>query len=404
MPNSLPNLGQWDDTNNWNDAQLWVDVPNRGSWKGNSNNPAPNNNQEPISRSEKVIGDNRSNVVRRDNDTQKDFTISLMDIDEAIMLQLKQLQIQVTDAGKQIEVPIFYGSPEKWVSAQRDGYIRDQQGKLILPAIVIKRTDTADDDTLRFFNRYSNASVMKLYSEKNKYTKFASLVGKNVPVNEVYNVVIPSHVILTYHCIIWTELVEQMNPIVEKIRFNTNDYWGSSKGLRFRVRVESYAHTTELQTDQDRMVKTEFDLIVHGYILPDTMTKLEKHQKTTNKFFTPKKLIMGMEVVGTDYNMLQLDKNREKWRNKKYPNLPEDVPIPSVPNVAEDTIKIYTKIVQVFNSSSTTAPTFHLPPPNTSSDPGEDGWTSYDSNYYYIYTEGQWKRVPIALFNANTSF
>jgi len=331
MPTSLPSLGSWSDDGLWDDTLPWEDVRSRGSWKGNPKNPAPNDIQEPIARSEKIIADNRSAHVRRDTDTQKDFTITLYDIDEAILLQLKQFQIQVTDAGKQIEVPIFYGSPERWVSATRDGYIRDQQGKLILPAMIIKRTDSADDDTLRFFNRYLNTQVMKLYSPKNQYTRFAALVGKNVPTNEVYNVVVPSHMLLTYHCIIWTELIEQMNPIVEKIRFNTNDYWGSTKGLRFRVRAESYAHTVELQADQDRVVKTEFDLTVHGYILPDTLTKLEKHQMTTNKFFTPKKLVMGMEVVATDFNLAQMDKNREKWRNKNYPNLQKDVVIPAPP-------------------------------------------------------------------------
>jgi len=331
MPTTLPNLGTWDDNGIWSDLQPWQDAPSRGSWKGDPRNPAPNDFQEPIARSEKVIGDDRSAHVRRDKDTQKDFTITLMDIDEAILLQLKQFQIQVTDAGKKIAVPIFYGSPERWVSAQRDGYIRDQQGKLILPAMIIKRTDSADDDTLRFFNRYLNTQVMKLYSSKNQYTRFAALVGKNVPTNEVYNVVIPSHMVLTYHCIIWTELIEQMNPIVETIRFNTNDYWGSTKGLRFRARVESYAHNVEIQADQDRVVKTEFDLTIHGYILPDTLTKLEKHHKTTNKVFTPKKLVMGMEVVATDYNLDQMNKNQEKWRNQTYPNLQKDVVIPSPP-------------------------------------------------------------------------
>ena len=301
------------------------------TWKGNNLNPAPNNVQEPIERSEKIIADNRAEQVRRDTDTQKNFTITLYDIDETILLHLEQMQLQVTDVGKVVKVPIFYGPPERWVSAQRDGYLRDKQGRIILPALILKRTNSENDTTLQFFNRYLNTPVIKLYSQKNQYTRFSALVGKNVPVNEIYNVVVPSHMILTYHFIVWTELVEQMNGLIEAIRFNTNDYWGSKKGFRFRTRVESYGHAVELQANEDRIVKTEFDLITHGYILPDTMTKLEKHSMTIQKMFTPKKIIMGIEVVATDYNIQQLNKNREKWRNPNYPNLQKDVPIPEPP-------------------------------------------------------------------------
>lgn len=280
---------------------------------------------------EKDMAENRANEVRRDKDSEKDLTITLYDIDETIIRHLEQMQLQVEDAGNQIKVPIFYGAPEKWTSAQRDGYIRDKQGKLILPAIILKRTSSENDPDLQFFNRYLTESLIKLYSPKNQYTKFSVLCGQNVPVNEVYNIVVPSHMKLVYHFIIWTEYVEQMNTLVERIQFDTKDYWGSRKGYRFRTRVESYSHTTELQANEDRIVKTEFDLSVNGYILPDSMTKLERHSMTTQKRLTPKKVIMGVEVVASDYDMSLLDKNREKWRKWNYPNIQSDVEIPEPP-------------------------------------------------------------------------
>ena len=57
--------------------------------------------------------------------------------------------------------------------------------------------------------------------------------------------------------------------------------------------MQSISHAVELQVDTDRLVKSEFDLTVNGYILPDTMDKLTGKQMTTQKFFTPKKIIMG---------------------------------------------------------------------------------------------------------------
>lgn len=380
----------------WGDNQPWANTPEkrRGRWKGNPINPAPNPVQETIDRSEKKVDENRAEHVRRDTDTQKDFLISLYDIDETILTHLEQMQLQIEDVGKKVKVPIFYGSPERWTSAQRDGYIRDKQGKVLLPAVVLKRTASESDSTLQFFNRYLNTPVRKLYSEKNKYTKFSVLAGKNAPVNEVYNTIVPSHMLLTYHFIMWTEKVEQMNDLVSAIQFNTKDYWGSRRGFRFRTKVDSFSHTVELQAGEDRIVKTEFDLLTHGYILPDTMTKLDTHESTVKKMFTPKKIVMGMEVVSTDFDMSKLASNAEKWRSPYYPNLQKDVPLP-VPGVVMDTSLIGNYGIRVDNS-----PLFLriVPVPATQAAGGQDGDMSYDKEYFYIRINGEWKRVAIAEF------
>ena len=385
-------------------------------WKGNPENPVPNTVQESTDRSEKIIADNRAEQIRRDTDNQKDFTISLYDIDETILYHLEQLQLQIVDSGQKIKVPVFYGSPERWTSAQRDGYIRDNQGKLLLPAIILKRTSSDNDSSLQFFNRYLNTPVIKMYSTKNKYTKFSILNGQNAPVNEIYNLVVPSHMILTYHFIMWTEKIEQMNELVTAIRFNTNDYWGSKRGFKFRTKVESYSHTVELQASDDRMVKTEFDLVTHGYILPDAMTKLDKHEMTVKKMMSPKKMIISSEVVATDYNMDSLNANREKWRNPSFPNLQADVPIQPPPvSIVSDITNASSVAQQIVNSlkSVTRTPVIDpisvgldntrpslrvVPPPTNLAAGGEEGYVSYDANYFYIFAGGNWKRVAISEF------
>jgi hypothetical protein len=365
------------------------------SWRGDQKNPAPNSLQEPIDRSEKIIKDDRSLQIRRDKDIQKDFTISLEDIDTTILQHLENMQIQVDDNGQKIKVPIIFGPPEKWTSAQRDGYFRDKQGKLILPLIVVKRTNSESDTTLQLFNRHLESSVMKRYSSKNQYTQFNTLCGKNVPVNEVYNIVIPSHMLLTYHFIIWTELVEQQNQIVQTIQFNTKDYWGTTEGFKFRTRTESFSHTIEMEADEDRVVKTEFDLATHGYILPYSTNYLERHKLTTRKLLTPKKVVIGMETVSGNCDFNGLNKNKEKWRNWKYPNLQKDVVIPSPP-VSLDTsiVDIAATSIQVDNS-----PLFLriVPVPSTEFSSGQDGDMTYDSQYFYLYNKG-WRRVAISHF------
>lgn len=382
------------------------------AWRGDKTNPAPNTVKESIERSEKFvtnndpaafISNNRAEQVRRDTDTQKDFTITFYDIDETILTQLEQLQIQIVDQGKQVKVPIFFGPPERWVSAQRDGFMRDKQGKIILPGMILKRSNSENDSSLLFFNRYLDTPVMKLYSDKNKYTQFNALTGQNAPINEIYNVVVPKHMLLSYHCIVWTAYVEQMNQVIQTILFNTQDYWGSRKGFRFRVQVDGgYAHNVELTAGEERMVKTEFDLTTHGYILPDSVTYLERHKMTTQKKLTPKKFIIGMEVVRTGFELSQASANAERWRNPNYPNLRYDTIIPP-PGVSVDSTVVDSSFLPTGNWKGikvSGAPLFLriVPVPHGQNPGGQDGDMSYDATYFYFRSNHRWTVAPLSSF------
>ncbi len=146
------------------------------------------------------------------------------------------------------------------------------------------------------------------------------------PVNDVYGMTLPDHMIFTYHFIAWAEYQSQVNKIVERINFEAEDFWGDKYGYRFQVKIDSISHTIQLATDQDRMVKAEFDMQVFGYIVPDVIDKFNGKQNTTQKWMTPKKVIMGVEVVST--STIFEDENEEKWHNQNYPNLQRDVVIP----------------------------------------------------------------------------
>lgn len=384
------------------------------SWKGNPKNPVPNPVQEDINRSEKRIDENRSFPVRRDTDVQKDQKITLYDVDKVIFDQLEKMNLHVVDDGKTVKIPIFYGAPEKWVSAKRDGVIRDNKGKIQLPAMIFRRTNSENDDTIEIFNRYLKYPVMQKHSVKNKYTQFAQLTSKNVPVHEVFSITMADHMVFTYSFIIWTEYHEQMNDVIETIKFNSKDYWGSEKGFRFRVRVEAFSHTLELSADDDRMVKTEFNIITNGYILPEKYQMLDKQYPTTDKLFTPKKLIMGMEVVASDYDMKQLNNTSDKWKSKVYPNLDKnDVPEgpriswtdTSETSVIQQSMKAIVQSLQLSNvisgvntNSTTTSTIIWQPVPAYPDSPGEEGWLARDESYIYTYIGGQWRRVAISSF------
>jgi hypothetical protein len=385
------------------------------SWQGNPKNPTPNPVQEDISRSEKRVDENRSFPVRRDTDKQKNNVITLMDVDRVIFDHLERMQITVVDEGNIIKVPIFYGSPEKWVAARRDGCIRDRQGKIQLPALIFRRTNLENDDNMEMFNRYIKYPVIQKHSIKNQYTQFSILTQGNAPVNEVFNITMADHMIFTYSFIVWTEYHEQMNPIIEKIKFNTKDYWGTTGGFRFRTRAEAFSHTIELNSDDDRLVRTEFNLITNGYILPESYQLLDRQYPTTDKFFTPKKIIIGTETVADDYDMSQLNNNADKWKSKLYPNINmgeepkgpgitwEDagnatsLPISAV-NVLRS-LQVVNTIAGYEFASTTSSNVMWQKAPSFPDSPGTDGWMAHDASYLYIYTGGSWKRVPINQFS-----
>lgn len=293
-------------------------------WTGNPTNNVPNPIQNDANRSESKILENRALNVRRDTDKLKNFTVTIKDIDETVFSHLNKLDLSVVDNGNTIRVPVSYASPEKWKSVRNDGFMRDNNGRVILPALVFYRVSSEIDPEMVTFNRYLRYSVIKKYSEKNQYTKFSMLVGKNSPVNEVYNVVMPDHMNFNYKFIVWTEYIEQMNSIIERINFETNDYWGTEKGFKFKTSVTSYDHTTEVQVDSDRLIKTEFDLLLKGYLLPDLSAPgLDNFKSTTEKTFTAKKIILGTEVVQSDWQLQKPKADSDKWRSQIYPNIPK---------------------------------------------------------------------------------
>ena len=68
----------------------------------------------------------RENQRTVKNDTVKRFTVGLRDIDETIIYYFKEvIKPSVQQNGAKINVPILYGSPERWKSVQKDGFYRE---------------------------------------------------------------------------------------------------------------------------------------------------------------------------------------------------------------------------------------------------------------------------------------
>ena len=74
---------------------------------------------------------------------------------------------------------------------------------------------------------------------------------------------------MKYECIIYTDYVEQMNKITEKISHSEGRYWGQPGKFQFRTNIDSFDDAIEMEQGGDRLVKCTFSLSAYGYLLPD---------------------------------------------------------------------------------------------------------------------------------------
>lgn len=235
------------------------------------------------------------NAVRRDTDLQKDFSVTLKDIDNTIINYMNQrLDLSVMDNGALVKVPVIYATPEKWFAIKKDGCLRDNQGKILLPLIALKRTEISNNKELMTLNRYLSYPVEVKYSQKNKYDRFDLLckVSNDKPVKQIYNVKLPDHIIVSYEGIIWGDYNLEVNALIEKINFATHDYWGLDR-FRFRTRIDNYSIDILDDINNDRSIKGTFRLEVYAYLLSKTIDGVKS---TTTKIITIRKINLDSEV------------------------------------------------------------------------------------------------------------
>ena len=241
---------------------------------------------------------NRGLDVSRSTDTQDDFRVGIKDIDTAIFYYFNEvIKPTVMQNGKLINVPVVYGSPERWKSMQKDGYYRDKNGKMQAPLIVFRRETVEKNRNIGNkldANNPSNYGVFKqTYSPKNVYDRF-SAVNNRVSTTEYYAVAIPDYVNITYSCVIFTDYVEQNNKLVEAINFASDSYWGDPSKFHFRAMIDQFTTSSEIVQGRDRMVKSNFSINLLGHIVTDTINALAVNSK---KFFSKSAVKITSETV-----------------------------------------------------------------------------------------------------------
>ena len=319
---------------------------------------------------------NRAYEISQKGDKDINVAVGIKDIDEAVLYYFQRvIKPSVTQNNIRRDVPVIYGSPERWKSVQADGYYKDFQGKLQVPLIMFKRDSIEKNRELGNKldgNRVNNVMVVpKGFNRSNVYDNFAAL-NNRVPEKEYIVAFPPDYVTVTYSCIIFTDFVEQMDKLVEAINFASDSYWGDPSKFQFRTKIDSYSTQTALEYGNDRVIKSTFNIVLNGYIIPDS---INREVASANRVFAPSQIVFGLEVAeSTDQFTVATKKSTRKAISTIAASDSTNVSITKVSNVPPETVTYINAVAQLqgtvtststvtFNAGWLTAPT---PLPDTS--------------------------------------
>lgn len=244
---------------------------------------------------------NRALQTSFEGDTTKQFSVGIQDIDEAILFYFQNvIKPFVVQNGERLVVPVLYGSPEKWKSMQRDGYYRDSKGAPMYPLVVFKRNNIEKNRTIANkldANNPNNFGVfVKKYSPYDAYSNF-NVLNNRVPEKTYYAAIMPDYVTITYTCVVFTYYIEQLNNIIEAINYASDAYWGDPERYKFQARIDSFNTVNELTDNEERAVKSTFNIKLYGHIIPDI---LQKDMNALKKFRDRSKVIFSIETTSND--------------------------------------------------------------------------------------------------------
>jgi hypothetical protein len=210
-------------------------------------------------------------------DAGKSYSITLKDIDTAVINHIRNIMKPVVrESNEIIKVPVMYGNEERWKSVRGRGVLRDKNGVIILPVMVIKRTSVAMNDQmpLSFDNdvRGKYISVIRSksgWSKNNRYDRFSVLTGQK-PVEEFVKTGMPDFVVCSYNIVMMTAYMEQMNDLNTIWVEHLETYFGDSTSYRFLSSLSGdISDATEMESDGERIIRNELTLEIKGYMIPE---------------------------------------------------------------------------------------------------------------------------------------
>lgn len=238
---------------------------------------------------------NRANEVRRD-DLVKVPSIGIYDIDFAVYSHLvNQIKPTVVENGdNSIEVPVQFANGETWSQIRQYGFIRDGTNKVMAPIIILRRSSIATDDRFPIQDTRNpfvgKFTVVPYKTNSMQWDRIAGQYQVKESI-ESYVVDIPKNLRFSYELVIFTDLVEQMNVIIQAILGATNQMWGDY--FKFRTVIQDTTHDNVNLPGEDRLVKTTMTLQVDGHI----RNEYEYHESKIQKQFSVKRVVFMNETT-----------------------------------------------------------------------------------------------------------
>ena len=233
------------------------------------------------------------------------FSIGLKEIDTAVINHIRNIMKPVVrESNETIKVPVMYGNEERWKSVRSRGVLRDKNGIIILPVIVIKRTSLTmnPDMPLSFDNdvRGKFVSVVRSsngWSKNNRYDRFSVLTGQK-PVEEFIKTGMPDFVICSYSIVMMTAFMEQMNDLNTIMVEHLETYWGDSTSYKFLSALSGdISNEVQMETDGERLVRNELTLEIKGYMIPEFTDNTFGKTAEVARGYTPKKVVFSETIL-----------------------------------------------------------------------------------------------------------
>ena len=235
----------------------------------------------------------------------KGFSIGVKEIDTAVIKHIRNvMKPKVREQNEIISVPVLYGNEERWKSIKARGTLRDKNGVIILPMIVIKRTSLSmnPDMPLSFDNDVKGKFVSVVrsssgWSKNNRYDRFAVLTGQK-PVQEFVKTGMPDFVVCSYSVVMMTSFIEQMNDLNNLWVEHLETYFGDQTSHRFLSSLDGdISNEIEMESQGERIIRNELSLSIKGYMIPEFTDNVFGKTAELGRAYTPKKVTFSEKLL-----------------------------------------------------------------------------------------------------------
>ena len=235
----------------------------------------------------------------------KGFSIGLKELDTAVIKHVQNImKPKIKEQNEIISVPVLYGNEERWKSIKARGTLRDKNGVIILPMIVLKRTSVGFDESmpLSFDNDVQGKFISVVrsssgWSKNNRYDRFAVLTGQQ-PVQEFVKTGMPDFVRCSYSIVMMTSFIEQMNDLNNRWVEHLETYFGDQTSHRFLSSLDGdISNEVEMESQGERIIRNELSLSIKGYMIPEFTDNVFGKTAELGRAYTPKKVTFSEKLL-----------------------------------------------------------------------------------------------------------